>query len=164
MTGTPQTAPSPISICIRLAEPADAPAVAELYLASRRQFLPYAPIPHSDDDVRRWVAGTLFARCEVYVAVENDAIVGMMALARHEHAGWIDQLYLHPQAVGRSIGSLLVTLAKARLGAPIRLYTFQANAGARRFYERHGFEAIEFGDGAQNEERVPDVLYEWRRA
>jgi hypothetical protein len=35
-----------------------------------------------------------------------------------------------------------------------------ANAGARRFYERHGFSAIEFTDGSANEERCPDVLFE----
>ena len=40
-----------------------------------------------------------------------------------------------------------VELAKERLGSPIRLYTFQANNGARRFYERHGFTPIAFGDG-----------------
>jgi hypothetical protein len=48
------------------------------------------------------------------------------------------------------------------LAPPIRLYTFQANAGARRFYERHGFVPIEFTDGQANEERCPDVLYELR--
>jgi ribosomal protein S18 acetylase RimI-like enzyme len=50
----------------------------------------------------------------------------------------------------------------ANLTSPIRLYTFQENDGARRFYERHGFRAIEFGDGSNNEENCPDVLYEWR--
>jgi ribosomal protein S18 acetylase RimI-like enzyme len=55
----------------------------------------------------------------------------------------------------------LLEQAKALLGSPIRLYTFQANQGARRFYERHGFRAVAFGDGSNSEERCPDVLYEW---
>ena len=42
----------------------------------------------------------------------------------------------------------------------LRLYTFQSNEGARRFYERHGFAAVAFGDGSDNEEREPDVRYE----
>jgi GNAT superfamily N-acetyltransferase len=88
--------------------------------------------------------------------------IGMMALARREAMGWIDHLYLAPEVVGQGIGSAFVAQAKERLGAPVRLYTFQANQGARRFYERHGFRAIQFGDGSQNEERCPDVLYEWR--
>lgn len=54
-------------------------------------------------------------------------------------------------AVGRGIGTLLMERAKAQLGSPVRLYTFQANAGARRFYERHGFRAITPGDGSGNE-------------
>jgi hypothetical protein len=41
------------------------------------------------------------------------------------------------------------------------LWTFQANAPARRFYERHGFGAVEFGDGSGNEEGEPDVRYVW---
>lgn len=44
----------------------------------------------------------------------------------------------------------------------VRLYTFQAHRSARRFYERHGFVAIELTDGSGNEERIPDVLYEHR--
>ena len=42
----------------------------------------------------------------------------------------------------------------------VKLWTFQRNAGARRFYERNGFVAVEFGDGTGNEEREPDVRYE----
>jgi hypothetical protein len=35
------------------------------------------------------------------------------------------------------------------------------DAAARRFYERHGYIAVAFSDGSGNEERCPDVLYEW---
>jgi GNAT superfamily N-acetyltransferase len=43
----------------------------------------------------------------------------------------------------------------------LRLWTFQKNEGARRFYERHGFDVVEMTDGAGNEEHEPDVLYAW---
>jgi len=99
---------------------------------------------------------------DVRVALADDAIVGMMALTRNEIAGWIDHLYLLPCAVGKGIGTQFIKIAKTTLGSPIRLYTFQANDGARRFYERHGFHAIEFGDGSGNEEKCSDVLYEWQ--
>jgi GNAT superfamily N-acetyltransferase len=66
-----------------------------------------------------------------------------------------------PAWVGRGIGAVLLAHALRSLAPPVRLYTFQANAGARRFYERHGFAAIEFSDGQANEERRPDVLYEF---
>ena len=42
-----------------------------------------------------------------------------------------------------------------------RLWVFQANAGARRFYERHGLRVVRLTDGAANEEKTPDALYEW---
>ena len=42
----------------------------------------------------------------------------------------------------------------------LRLYTFARNEGARRFYERHGFVAVAFGDGSGNQEGEPDVRYE----
>lgn len=38
---------------------------------------------------------------------------------------------------------------------------FQLNDKARRFYERRGFVAVEFGDGTGNEEGEPDVRYHW---
>ena len=65
-----------------------------------------------------------------------------------------------PALVNQGIGTSLLAQALRTLALPIRLYTFQANAGARRFYERHGFIPIEFTDGQGNEEHCPDVLYE----
>ena len=133
-----------------------------MYLAARKRFLPYAPLAHTDEDIRRWMAEVVIPRSQVSVAQVEGRVVGMMVLARREAIGWIDHLYLAPEAVGQGIGSAFVAQAKEQLGAPVRLYTFQANQGARRFYERHGFRAIQFGDGSQNEEHCPDVLYEWR--
>ena len=34
---------------------------------------------------------------------------------------------------------------------------------ALRFYEARGFRAICFTDGADNEEKMPDVRYRWQR-
>jgi GNAT superfamily N-acetyltransferase len=76
----------------------------------------------------------------------------MMALSKDENIGWIDQLYLRPELVGRGIGSLLLEHARAELNPPIRLYTFQQNHAAMRFYERHGFRPLSFTDGRGNEE------------
>ena len=57
---------------------------------------------------------------------------------------------------------LLIHAAK-EASAALELWCFQANTGGRRFYERHGFRAIRFTDGADNEEKVPDVRYRWER-
>jgi ribosomal protein S18 acetylase RimI-like enzyme len=148
-------------VIFRDAAAADAPAVSEVYLASRKAFLPYAPLAHSDDEVRDYIAHRLIPGSNVTVAERHGEIVGMMSLTCENGLGWIGQFYLHPASVGRGIGTQLLRLAKDRLGPPIRLYTFLANQGARRFYERSGFQAIAFGDGSDNEEHCPDVLYEW---
>ena len=148
---------------IRPATPADAQGVADVYLASRKTFLVFAPLAHSDDEVRAWVTSVLIPSGGVTVAVQKDVeeLVGMMALSHDGRSGWIDHIYLTPPAVGQGLGARFMSLAKERLGSPIRLYTFQDNVGARRFYERHGFRVLELGDGSANEERCPDMLYEW---
>jgi GNAT superfamily N-acetyltransferase len=146
----------------RTATISDASAICEVYLASRKQFLPYAPLAHADEEVCKWIANSLIPNSDVCVALVDGEIVGMMAVSQNDRAGWIDQMYVHPQAVGQGIGTRFIKQAKTKLGSPIRLYTFQANAGARRFYERNEFKAIAYGDGSGNEEKCPDVLYEWR--
>lgn len=146
----------------RSATLSDANAISEVYLASRKQFLPYAPLAHTDEQVRAWIANQLIPNSDVIVALVDNEIVGMMAVSQNDVASWIDQLYIHPRAVGQGIGTRFIEQAKTKSGSPIRLYTFQANEGARQFYERHGFKAIASSDGSGNEEKCPDVLYEWR--
>lgn len=152
------------SILLRPAVAADAPAVAELLLLSRKTFLPYLPRVHSDADMHQWVSGTLIPSGGVSVAISDQGtMLAVLALSRDEAGlGWVNQLYLHPDAILRGLGSVLLTEAMQLLGPTIRLYTFQLNTGARRFYQRHGFEAIALTDGQGNEERCPDVLFEWR--
>jgi hypothetical protein len=53
-----------------------------------------------------------------------------------------------------------MALAKVRQPNGLQLWTFQVNARARRFYESHGFVAVEETDD-NNQEKQPDVRYEW---
>jgi GNAT superfamily N-acetyltransferase len=145
----------------REAVQADAGRIAEIYLRSRKKFVPFAPLAHSDHEIVSWISNTLIPRSRVIVAESENRLIGMMASSEDQDFGWIDHLYLDPPEVNRGIGSAFVIRAKSELRHPIRLYTFQENAACRRFYERHGFCAIEFTDGADNEERCPDVLYEF---
>jgi hypothetical protein len=50
-------------VLIRLATVLDASDVSDVYLESRKIFLRFAPLAHSDDSVRKWVAGHLIP-CE----------------------------------------------------------------------------------------------------
>jgi hypothetical protein len=63
----------------RAASGVDAAKVAEAYLASRKAHLPYAPLAHSDDEVRLWIRDVLIPAGRVTVVLEGNDIVGMMA-------------------------------------------------------------------------------------
>lgn len=149
-----------MSAVLRAAVSTDAGHVAAVLLASRKTFLPFAPLAHTDDEVRAWVRQVLLPSEAVTVAIVDDRVVGVLAVAQQHGASWITQLHLHPSHVAQGIGSRLLAYAVVTATPPIRLYTFQQNAGARRFYERNGFVPIEFTDGSANEEKCPDVLYE----
>jgi GNAT superfamily N-acetyltransferase len=138
----------------------DASAIAEVLIESRRAFLPFAPSARPPSEVRGWVAKLLIPSGRVHVAEADGRIVAVLATSEHDGFRWIDQLYVLPGYERRGIGALLLARAHKTLPPPTRLYTFQANSGARRFYERHGYRAIRFSDGSRNEEKCPDVLYE----
>jgi len=150
-----------VNLDLRPATVDDADSVAEVFLRSRKELVACAPLAHPDDDVRRWIRSRLIPGGHVTVAVVDDQVVGFLASSAKD-CGWIEHLYLHPGWVGRGIGTRLLEHARRELPPVIRLYTFQCNEAARKFYERRGFRAIAFGDGSGNEEKCPDVLYEWR--
>lgn len=151
----------PPTLQIRGARPADAARVTRCYLAARRTMSEFAPLARSETEVLAWVEKRLLPPGGVTVALESGTVVGFIAVAQRDGALWIDQLYVHPARMRRGIGSTLLHLATSRAqGPPVRLYTFEPNRPARRFYERYGFTAVAFGDGSANEEGCPDVLYE----
>jgi GNAT superfamily N-acetyltransferase len=151
-------------LIIRPATAADAPRVCDIILTSRAAFLPFAVSPHSTEAMHTWVRERLLPAGDCYVAQQAGELVGILALQRATPHNWIEQLYLCPHYVGQGIGTQLLAYAMQILPLPIRLYTFQENFGARRFYERHGFSAIAWSNGQENEERCADVLYEKAKA
>ena len=141
----------------RRARPDEAEAIAGVWLRSRHAMIPIIPAPvHTDDDVRSYFATVVLPTMEVWVVEQGGAVVALLALA----GDWIDHLYVDPTHTGHGIGSELLATAKQQRPGGLNLWTFAANAGARRFYERHGFVATATTDG-DNEEGAPDVRYEW---
>ena len=128
-----------MGIELRRAGVDDAAAVADLFLDSFHATYAF-PLAHTDEEVREWIRERLIPNDEVWVAAEGDRVVGFMALA----PGWLEQLYVDPD----------------HLGEGMQLWTFQVNARARRFYESHGFVAVE-ETADRNQERQPDVRYVW---
>jgi GNAT superfamily N-acetyltransferase len=146
-------------VVLRRARAADARAAADVWLRSFAAALPTVVRPRSDTEVRAYFRHVVVERYETWLAEEADgAVAGVMVLEGPE----LSQLYLAPERRGRGIGDRFVALAKERRADGLSLWTFQVNAPARRFYERHGFTPVEWTDGGRNEEREPDVRYVWR--
>ena len=112
---------------------------------------------HTEAETREWFSTRVLPAGEVWVAETGGRPVGVMVL----RDDWVDQLYIHQEWTGRGVGGRLLDLAKKRRPGGLQLWAFQSNVGARRFYERHGFVAVEETDGSGNEERAPDVRYAW---
>lgn len=134
---------------VRPATAADGPTVLEIFAAARAAQGMGFPPPERE---RAWTERVLAT--EAYLAGED----AFMAL----EDGVLEYLYVRPEAQGRGIGSALIALAKQRCPGGFRLWVFQHLADSRRFYERHGLELVELGDGSGNMEGLPDALYAWR--
>jgi GNAT superfamily N-acetyltransferase len=119
--------------------------------------MPYVPRLHTPEEDRAFV-GAFVAGEEVWLAEEGGRVVGFAALAEDE----LLQMHVFADAQNRGIGSDLFRQATERRPRGFTLWTFQKNDGARRFYERHGCRVRQLTDGAGNEEREPDIQYEWR--
>ncbi|SCB59552.1 Acetyltransferase (GNAT) family protein [Rhizobium aethiopicum] len=133
-------------------------AAAGIRRAALWQRLPWLPVLHTPEEEEQYWRMHLLPNCTILGAAMRNKLVGVIAYGDN----WIEQLYVLPDFQGIGIGSLLLAGAKEEMDE-IRLWTFQRNIGARAFYERHGFSADNETDGANNEEREPDVLYHWRR-
>ena len=133
-------------------------AIATLF---RRSFgtLTFLPTLHTPEEDRAYFGGIVADR-EVWVWEEDGSILGFAALENDE----LTHIYVEPGAHGRGIGGALIERAKERRPDGFRLWVFQQNANARRFYERRGFVLVRETDGSDNEERTPDALYAWRPA
>ena len=148
-------------VVIRPAEPTDAPALAEVFIAARAVALPYLPNLHSDEETRGFIAGIVMVNCLVWVAEDVcGEVVGFAAL----EGGWLDHLYLRPDVRRQGIGTLLLDQVRRAAPEGLRLYVFARNTAARAFYEKHGFVVVAEGDGSGNEENEPDLTMQWRPA
>jgi putative acetyltransferase len=120
--------------------------------------LAFLPRLHTPEEDRAFFAERVVPEQDVLVAEENGSIVGFVAMSAR---GFVEHMYVDPSRVRRGIGTALLERAKQAMPDGFRLWVFQQNEPARRFYERHGLVMVEETDGSGNEEKTPDVLYEW---
>ena len=143
---------------LRRANLDDMSPLARLHRHTVETSLPFIPHLHTPEEDAWWFAERLFAANEVWLTEDGEGPTGYVAF----RPDFIEHLFVRPDVQGSGLGLRL--LAKAMEGsAELSLWTFQENVRARRFYERRGFVVVVETDGADNEEKLPDVLYRWRR-
>ena len=116
--------------------------------------------PHSLEDQLRALEEKIVPENRVRVVLEQGTgkVIGFLASTSQT----ISQLYIHLDYQNKGIGSLLVNVAKEDSTGSLRLFTFECNKRAQRFYERHGFKVV--GRGFEPTWQLNDVEYEWRAA
>ncbi len=124
---------------------------------------------HTPAEDRRWMRD-VFTYQVVLVAeedltsdpddrTESGRLVGFLSMGN----GTIHNLYIRPGYQDRGIGHELIETAKASSCGQLKLWVFEPNEGAIRFYQRHGFSTLRKTDGQDNEEKVPDRQMIWQR-
>lgn len=138
---------------IRPARPEDGPACARI-LSDWIDETDWMPRLYSREQDAAFVAG-LISRGSVWV-VESGDLGGFMDL----NGDRVECLYLAPQSRRQGIGARLLQHAKSLCPGGLGLWTFAANEGAIRFYQREGLQEKTRTDG-DNDEGLPDVEMRW---
>jgi GNAT superfamily N-acetyltransferase len=143
---------------IRLIEPAEIEATARMWQDSQTAAYTWFRDDqrHPFDAALEFFRESICERCQVWVSVDRDRVIGMLALERD----YIDHLFVHPGAWESGVGSRLLEHAKLLHPEGLELVTLQRNARARRFYETRGFVTTKFGVSPPPESE-PDVYYRW---
>jgi ribosomal protein S18 acetylase RimI-like enzyme len=142
---------------LRVATMDDVPDVVRVFRGARAE-MTYLPHLHSSDDEVRFLSG-LIESGHVRVVEDEGKVVGFMMV----QGEWLEHLYVEPGHQGKGSGKQLLMEAKAMSPNGLKLWVFEANTRASAFYEREGFRLKEKRDAseADNEEGLPDRLYEW---
>jgi ribosomal protein S18 acetylase RimI-like enzyme len=137
----------------------DAGALARIFIAARSR-MRYLPALGATQATMTRVFTRRIAQGGVLVAWWAGRAVGFGQLAD----GYVTYLYIDPACQGRGIGTRLLESLKAMSAQELRLWVFEANVGAIRWYEREGFILEERRDvqQADNMEGLPDRRYVWK--
>jgi chorismate mutase/ribosomal protein S18 acetylase RimI-like enzyme len=146
-------------LLVRVAVPEDAERIADLYGEARVAAVPMMPPAlHTSVEDRAFFAAQLARPTnEVWVAEAAGELVGFALVDQL----WLDHLFVRPGLTGQGVGTLLLDLVKSLRPDGFSLWVFESNAGARRFYARHGLVELERTDGSGNEEKSPDIRMAW---
>lgn len=140
---------------VRIAGVVDAALVATLLDDFNREFDTATP----GVDVLTGRLQRLLAQEDVVALVAGSPAVGLAVLSLRSNVwydgpvGVLDELYVVPEWRGRGTGAALLEAAEQvvqrREGAVLEINVDGDDAGARRFYERHGYRNSEAGSDQQ---------------
>ena len=113
--------------------------------------------PHTLEEQLRFLDHDLIRSHSIVIVLEKDAgkVVGFLAAT----TDMISNLYVHVDYQHKGIGSQLVNIAKQNSNGRLRLFTFERNKNAQRFYEYHGFKIV--ARGFEKSWQLADIEYEW---
>jgi GNAT superfamily N-acetyltransferase len=111
--------------------------------------------PHPLHEQKQYFLTEVLPRNAVRLAVLDRTLVGFIAASAHS----IAQLYVRVGFERLGIGTQMLEWAKSQSSGSLWLHTFARNEGARAFYERSGFVAVEHGVEATW--GLEDVKYSW---
>ena len=142
---------------IRRARSEDAEAIARIFRESRAEAMPWLPVLHDPDDELQHFRGRVETN-EVFVLEREGEVAGFAILNGDE----LDGFYVAPEHQRAGVGAALFRHVQELRPERFGFWVFRDNLRSRRFYESHGAWSLYATDGAENEERAPDVRYEWR--
>lgn len=114
--------------------------------------------PHTLAEQRHYFLSEVLPHNQVRFALRADQLVGFIAATTES----VTQLHVRVGFQRQGIGAQLLAWAKAQSNGSLWLYTFARNGGARAFYERSGFVAIQHG--FEPTWKLDDVKYRWARS
>jgi GNAT superfamily N-acetyltransferase len=136
-------------LTVRSATPADVPRIRAIAAAAYAPYegrigRPPAPVTADYDGA--------VARGEVWVAVLDEDIVGLLVLAGRPDHVLLENVAVIPSAQGSGVGARLLAVAEAHAASlgltEVRLYTNAAMTENLAYYPRHGY--VETHRGTQD--------------
>ncbi|MEI8393229.1 MAG: GNAT family N-acetyltransferase [Rhodospirillaceae bacterium] len=132
-------------LILRLADAADSPRCADIFLSGRRDAFPW----HPPEMFRLRDYYDSVADEEVWVAVTAEGVVGFVSAALPDNT--IRHLFVDAPWRNRGIGRELIGCALGHLGTVAQLRCAARNLGARAFYQRNGWQEVTAGTAADGD-------------
>ena len=104
-------------------------------------------------DYGRW----LLEHTQVTILQYNSQFVGFLAL----EGNIVQSLYIKAGFQRLGFGQAAINYAQKQY-TELRLWVFQANTDAQKFYQKLGFEPLETTNGQDNDYFLPDIFYLWK--